>query len=159
MQAIHRLGCHYHRRAKADGTLSETNIVVDGFRNTNEVKTASFGKPIENGKAAIATYADEGIKTEITIAGNHLFRAIGDLAVFGRIGEGISLIGRSKKRTAQMQNAGDTFRRQQIGIDRSCQQAMGCLANTENLPAMAENRTFHHSSDDRIEAGTIAAAG
>ena len=76
-----------------------------------------------------------------------------------RVGERVAAVGGAEQGAAEVQDAGDAVGGQLDRVDRPREQAVGRLADAEDLPAVAVHRALDHGADHGVQAGAVAAAG
>ena len=160
LQAVKRIDGGPDSGVETDRVIGSGDVVIDGFRNPGEGKTALFRQPVEDFHAAVAADADQGIEAQQPDALQAFIRSILDRAVFLGKGERITLIDGAENGTAHTQDiAGEQLQRQFFGQRRTLHQAMGAFTDADHFPTVFLNGPEGDGADGRVESGAIATAG
>ena len=149
--------------ANATAVSKPKQLVVPTMSLSIVLGTPTIGMPRElnsmgDGERAVAADHDERAEAHLV---EHLDDAVGVVARavrgFDRVRERIAAVDRAENRAAEPQDAGDVARREHArpaGLD----QAVEAVFEADALDA-AVGAGLDHRTDDRVEAGCVAAAG
>ncbi len=65
LQAIERLGRDRHGGIKTDGNLGQAKVVIDGFRNADQLHPALLAQLAQDREAAITANANDRIQFQL----------------------------------------------------------------------------------------------
>jgi hypothetical protein len=144
---------------KAEGAIAAFEIVVDGFGDADAVD-AVLDEIGGAGHGAIAADADDGIEV---VGADVLNDAVGDVDEFGfalaldGIAFGIGLVAGAEDGSAEGEDVGDIAPDE--GAHAILDEAQVAILDAIDFEVVLVHGGLGDRTDDRIEAGAVAAAG
>ena len=157
---VDRVGGGVERGVKSEGDLGGGEIVVDGFRNADDLH-AFEEEFVGDFHGAIATDGDDGVNAEFGGIGEDL---VGDVAgdlhavLDGFVLKGIAAVGGAEDGAAAREDSADVFESEfsgTIGPDETVE----AVGDADDSPLVFEDGGFDGGADDGVEAGGVTAAG
>ena len=146
-----------HRGVEAETAGRAPDVVVDGLGHADH-RDAHQVELMRDLQRAVAADDDQRVQLHLREGLDHAFGVVGMAPPVGDgIFERVAAIGRAEDGAAQPQDAGDVPGRQQPRA-RRVEQSVKAVLEPDDLDSGVERR-LDHRTNDRVEAGRVAAAG